>query len=658
MNPVLMPLTNRGRRAAIVPLFAMLLGCSFEAPASHRGAPNSGSGGGTSASADGAPNDASAPEAGGRDAANDFGGGRQTGGVPGIFRVWAVHDGEKIERDELSSPFAVANTAWDGKRVKLFAAQNEVVAFQIVVESTAAGIAGLEVSLPKLTLRGGSSEITYESPGQDPSASINRPIQLFVENYMSVEQPSRAHWVFEPDGAAAPDDPTGEKPVQLVPENARAGRGGLPIDVAPRQNQAFWFEIYVGRSLPSGVYEGDIRLSADRGEHVLPVELEVFDFALPDEPSMSAMLYFEPDQVARYHGRALEERYHRFAHRHRVELVHAYSVASATSALGRFRGAAFTSAYGYQGPGAGIGNRIVPASFYGPGDAYDEASSAQQASDAWMSFLGATLPEALTFLYMPDEPGPSEYDRIRTIKSNLLSGTGPGRNLPVFVTASYRAELDGFVDIWCATGDGFNPSRVATERAKGRRYWFYNGRRPETGALIIEAPATDARVSAWAAFKHDVEVYFYWHSVHWRHNGQKVGERDQNVWQNPVTFDNRGQPGKPIADQGFINGDGVLLYPGEDVLHPEEDRGIAGPVASVRLANLRRGLQDHQYLTLARERGLSSEVARALQSVVPDVFVASSRVGFSERGDNYERARRQLAEAIAAAGGGGPSSGL
>ena len=47
----------------------------------------------------------------------------------------------------------------------------------------------------------------------------------------------------------------------------------------------------------------------------------------------------------------------------------------------------------------------------------------------------------------------------------------------------------------------------------------------------------------------------------------------------PVTFDNRGQPNKPLADQGFINGDGVLVYPGRELLHPEEDRGVAGPIA-------------------------------------------------------------------------------
>src|SRR5690606_35389785 len=119
----------------------------------------------------------------------------------------------------------------------------------------------------------------------------------------------------------------------------------------------------------------------------------------------------------------------------------------------------------------------------------------------------------------------SEYGRIRAIAANIKSNPGPGRALPIFVSSSYAAGLDGSIDIWCSTAQGFDPARADAERAKGRSYWFYNGTRPATGALTIDTPATDARMIAWAAFKHGVDVYFYWHANHWRHNRQIVGER-------------------------------------------------------------------------------------------------------------------------------------
>ena len=194
---------------------------------------------------------------------------------------------------------------------------------------------------------------------------------------------------------------------------------------------------------------------------------------------------------------------------------------------------------------------------------------------------------------------------------------------------------------------------TGSERARGRSYWTYNGGRPNGPALVIDAPATEARAMIWAAFKHDVDVYFYWHGVHWLHNRQKQGERRQDVWANPITFDNRGQPHK--TDHGYINGDGVLMYPGEERIHPEEDRGIAGPISTVQLANLRRGLQDHQYLTLARKRGLDALVREVLQSVVPRVFSdAGETVGFAESGNDYEAARLKLARALAAPKAGPP----
>ena len=85
-------------------------------------------------------------------------------------------------------------------------------------------------------------------------------------------------------------------------------------------------------------------------------------------------------------------------------------------------------------------------------------------------------------------------------------------------------------------------------------------------------------------------------------------------------------------------------------MHPEQDRGIHGPCGTIQLANFRRGLQDHQYLTLARKLGLNTLVNEALQDVVPKVFSdAGQTVGFAENGDVYEAARYKLARAIAAA---------
>jgi len=566
----------------------------------------------------------------------------------GVARVWAVTDGEKVKQDDLTSALRARNSAWDGTRARIFGARNEVLAFQVIVESDAKGIGALTASLPELRQREGDTRIAYAAPAADPSQSAGRPIQVFGVHYLNVTEATHATWVWKPGGPAAPKDMTGWQPVQLVPENARAGKGGFPLSVAPSRSQAIWIEVYTPRDLPAGLYDGSVALTADGKTTRLPVELEVFDFALPDTSSMDAMVYYEGSEPELYHGRNLDAAYHRFAHRYRIELVHAYDEAAVRARLGRFDGRDFTKAAGYEGPGEGVGNRIVPRSFYGPGQGWDDRESAWRLSDSWMTFLAGAVPSAKTFLYMPDEPAPSEFARIRTLAANVHTNPGPGKRLPAFVTKHWVSDLDDAIDIWCAGPQHYDIARAEKERARGRSYWTYNGGRPSGPAIVIDAPATEARMIGWAAFKHDVDVYFYWHGVHWRHNSQKQGERNQDVWANPITFDNRGQPHK--TDHGYINGDGVLLYPGEEKVHPDEDRGLAGPVASVQLANLRRGLQDHQYLTLARKLGAKAAVDEALRAVVPRVFSdAGETIGFAETGEAYEAARLALARAIVAA---------
>ena len=156
-------------------------------------------------------------------------------GTAAIHAVWAVNDSEKIDRDDLANRNKGGNSVWDGTRIHLFGARNEVLAFQVIVESGAAGIEDLQLSLPALTSTTGPSAIVYRAPGADPSQYAGRPIQIFSENYMYIPGPSSAEWIYMAGSASAPSDIVGWKPVQLVPENARAGRGGFPLTVAPRQ---------------------------------------------------------------------------------------------------------------------------------------------------------------------------------------------------------------------------------------------------------------------------------------------------------------------------------------------------------------------------------------------------------------------------------------
>ena len=569
--------------------------------------------------------------------------GNATAGTIGA--IWAVNDGERIERDDLASPYKATNSAWDGDTIHLYGARNEVVAFQVIVQSGADGLDAVSVALPGLAARSGGARIVYRAPAADPTDYRDRPIQLFSEHYMNVERASSAGWFYPSDISkpAAPDDPTGLKPVQLVPENARPGLGGFPVTVPPNMNQGFWIDIYIPKDLASGMYLGTVDVRGDGDVRRLPVELEVFDFTLPDENTIDLMVYFEEGQTGLYHGventESLNAAYHRFAHRQRAEFVHAYNEQTAAAAMGRFSGGDFTRANGYAGPGEGVGNVLVPRTFYGPGQDFAEEAAARRNADSWMTWLNRNLPGKTTFLYLPDEPREDKYEEIHRYARFIHDDPGPGKDLPLLVTAGYREGVDGgiqAIDIWCSYYGHYDIQRAIVERGHGDDMWIYNGQRPFGGAPLLDTPATDLRSNIWACFKHDIPVYFLWHCDHWRHNGQIPDdlERNQNVWADPVSYKNKGG--------SWANGDGCLIYPGREVIHSAEDRGIDGPCSSMRMANLRRGAQDHCYLTLARERGFDTAVNEALERIVPRVLSdvkSSEEVQFPEHGDEYEFVR-------------------
>jgi hypothetical protein len=543
--------------------------------------------------------------------------------------VWATHDGTKVLRDDMTHPDRARNAIWDGSRVRLLAGRDETVAFQVIVEGTGQPIASLEVTMSALV--------------SETGAELDARREVAAQHYLHVTRRTRATWVFRPDTPAAPTTALGWTPAALVPSSAPRARASA---VASKQNQGFWIDIHVARGAAPGTYSGAVDVHADRRRVRVPVDLEVLDVTLPQEPTLPAIVYYERSQTDLYHGRNMDREYHQFAHRHRVEFTHAYDDATLEAARARFDGTAFTPANGYDGPGAGAGNRIIPRTFYGPGRDFDTDEAARAALTRWTASLKGLTP-LLTFVYLPDEPTPPQFPRVLEVGARVRrAARGLGSPMKTFVTHGYSPALAEAVDVWATVPAHYDAARAGEERKAGKQMWFYNGGRPQMGAIIVDAPATDPRVVGWAAFRHGVDGYFYWHANHWRHNSQKkVGDRNQNVWVEPITFDNRAE-GK--SDNGIINGDGVLVFPGEDVLHPEQNRHVRGAIGTIQFANLRRGLQDHMLLTMARQKGLDTDVRVALDAVVPKVLSdAGARVGFSEDGNEWERARQSLLRALA-----------
>jgi hypothetical protein len=251
------------------------------------------------------------------------------------------------------------------------------------------------------------------------------------------------------------------------------------------------------------------------------------------------------------------------------------------------------------------------------------------------------------FLYVTDEPGPDMYQWVRDRAAWIHDNPGPGQNLPVFLTKWPMSDLVGAIDIWCTPPQLYDPADAADAQARGERVWLYASYRPQTPADATDEYGIAWRVKAWIGHYRDIPRWFTWESTHYYNNSNEVdpGGR-KNVWANPIGF-SRDRGGGVPCPQDTGNGDGILFYPGQDALFPEEDRNYPGPVSSIRMKMYRRGAQDVEYMWLAEQLGFATEVGAMLDSLLPHVMWNSLTVpDWSNSNAVYEQARRQLADLI------------
>jgi hypothetical protein len=145
--------------------------------------------------------------------------------------------------------------------------------------------------------------------------------------------------------------------------------------------------------------------------------------------------------------------------------------------------------------------------------------------------------------------------------------------------------------------------------------------------MILDTSGVALRTWGWIAFRYDVELWYAWEGLYFsdRYNGG--GPTD--VMRNPLTFDQRRKGGD---DRG--NGDGLLAYP--------------GPLPSLRLKALRRGLQDRLLLRrLAACGGAAFARALARRMVPRALGEARGRPSWPDDEPAWERARLELLDLAA-----------
>jgi MYXO-CTERM domain-containing protein len=532
--------------------------------------------------------------------------------------ITLLDDGERIARDPASalpaSPYPDV--------VELFALRGEVVAFQVALESQTAEPRAYEGKL---------------GPFLGGKVDLGAKIDAFSEYFVEIKRTSASTrgsglaWATngQPDPAVL-----GFQADALIPNRPAQSKKG--------ERGALWFDVTIPEKASPGMYESTLLLTANGAEvGKRTVRIRVLDAAMP-YAAHAVMAYYDPPNLdLRMGGRTAEAQLRALLHAHHVGSFHTtLTMANLEADEPYLSGAAYDPSK-YSGPGAGRGEGVVVLGAYG--DLGEPAESKIPLLAQMVGKLDALKMTNQAFLYAVDEdcasPWPAAWRQ-------LLDANPATKALRVGATC-YTDPRSQKSDVVMTMPESLNPEAAEAARAAGKQVWAYNGKRPFGGPMVIDTPAVDLRANAWIAERHGIPRWFYWEVSSWtRLGGGKTTDTDTDPYTVAESFRNR------IGD--YSNGDGILVYPGKQVVPGMVDFGQDEVFPSVRLKNIRRGVQDAGYIQLSRAKDRAKADAVVERIVPVSMRAARGKAAWPTRGKDFLDARRELAEAFVSFDGPAP----
>lgn len=625
-----------------------------------------------------------------------------------ISGVWVNEGGDKVTQGELRATLkqenltgSVLNKAWNGKTVSLFGARNEVVSFNLVIEAAKAKASNVTVTFDSLNGPNGDTIRSAPASGNGVFDWTARNIELFYARYLQIkglsffgygkwderQVPRRFQrpWAGNGHGWGSWNDrPDHDKfyPDALVPlELVRQ------FDIEAGKNQSIWADIYIPKSVSPGLYRGVLNVRENgTAARAVPVQLTVANFALPDTPTVRTMGQLDTTEImwryvtnwggytGMYSGggarvREITDKYYQLFHRHKIMLIGENECVAddrpCDSSIPRLDGSLYTASRGYRGPGENTPEGIFSIGTYGTWNWRHGATqtSMWRHTNNWANWFKSNLPGTEYFLYLQDEPPPSDVPQVETWAQWVKSNPGPGRNLMTMSTYGATLARKDMPSVSIpATGASVggcdhtvlcDVSQVTQNAADyysqlGRRMWMYNDSRPGTGSSNTEDDGVAMRQIAWAQYKKNVNRWFYWYV----NVNSQINPFTQSITWGSAQF--KDSVLGLYGDDGTTNGTGLLVYPGTNLYQPEDSYDVDGPLASLRLKEWRRGVQDTDYLALAKKvdpeaanRIMQKMVPQALWeygAIDPNYYVGG--ISWSTDPDSWENARAELTKVI------------
>ncbi|AKU91295.1 hypothetical protein AKJ08_1682 [Vulgatibacter incomptus] len=485
------------------------------------------------------------------------------------------------------------------------AAANEMQGFQAIVSGGDTGVRGVRAAVSDL---------------RGPSTIPASKVVLYREDYMYVSTPSDDNgmrgWV--PDALVPDVDPfVGEK------------RNAFPFDVPAGELRAIWVDVHVPSGTRPGSYRGSLEVTGDGGFSAsLPIELEVFDFELPSTPSYATAFGLAWNGTCEGHfGEAwcggddaafdrLRQLYGKAGLDNRLTLS-AVVGAPVPGSGGDLDFSRYDQVYGPLLDGT-ADTRLKGAAL----SAVQVWQRDPQAEDyaAWARHFKSKGWFGKLFDYTCDEPPLTcAWSDIKPRQDRVHRGD-PGMLSLVTTTVAHLKEnglyqstniivpVVNFVEGKSGEYAGDQSADYRQAQRDGKTTWIYSscmshgcgntvtgeyGGDPDLQgwpSLVIDHTALRNRAMPWVAYNYGFTGELYWDSVY-------AFASKSDPWRDQYEFTG--------------HGDGTLFYPGR----PDRIGGSTHiPVESIRLKEVRDGIQDYEYLSIldAFDRADAQKVAKKL----------------------------------------------
>ena len=524
------------------------------------------------------------------------------------WRVWTLTETRHVRRSELPA---------NGATVKLGAARNEWVSFQILLRADAP-VNGIRVEAGDLKGPGGKALRRAEA-------------RLYRQHQLHLEVGTYRNDSFKPDWYPDPLIPFEHPVAGKKLEGARFR--AVPFDLPANATHGFWVDLYVPTNAAPGDYRGVYRVTASTSRAIkIPVSLTVWNFTLPQTPALVTE-FGSPRLHGYYRQRAkaanepeptdwpaVEAQCAQLLSEHRFNAV----PPPETLTPKRQPDGSFQIPSGQVQALREFVDRyhVNALQTPHPSSAVKDPETQRETLRAWLAAFDRAAkelnrPGVLFYTYLRDEPNTLEDYRyvqkwgraVREANSvvKVLVVEQPWTEPGMGGADSAWGDLYGAVDIWCPLFSLHRQESAAKRQALGETIWTYTAlcQGPPTPWWHIDFPLLNYRVPAWMAWRDGMKGLLYW-------GGMSYWSQTDDPWAQAPFYTEGGapQPGKKAI---VFQGEGSLVYPARAV-------GYDGIVPTIRLKALRDAIEDYEYLAVLQRLGKAAEAQQVVRALTETFF--------------------------------------